>query len=403
MKKNIVFFEAKGGSDKGPDGYRKDTMPMVNALKAKGWNAEVVFFTDDILRNESERNAIYERVRDSADGYISRVNPGNLKEEKLYFDVLRKLCNDGLVGMSHPDAMIGYGAKDALTKLASTDLVPDDTYAYYDIATFKSTFPGLVGMSHPDAMIGYGAKDALTKLASTDLVPDDTYAYYDIATFKSTFPKSLAKGERVLKQNRGSTGEGIWRVRLESASDYGKLESLPLDTTIICTEAKDNHTETRKLGEFMDFCEQYIIGDNGMLVDMTFLPRIKEGEIRILMLYKTPVYVVHKKPAEGGDAFSATLFSGAKYRYDEPKDWQSLIDWFLVQLPEIRTKLGNYDLPLIWTADFILDTDANGKDKYVLGEINCSCVGFTSPAEFMEKIAVMVGDNIVEIVSEKKA
>lgn len=152
---------------------------------------------------------------------------------------------------------------------------------------------GLVGMPHPDAMIGYGAKDALTKLADTPLVPDDTYAYYDIETFKKTFPKSLAKGERVLKQNRGSTGEGIWRVRLAEGS-YNTCDSLPLDTKIICTEAKDNHSEERKLGEFMDFCEQYIIGDNGMLVDMTFLPRIKEGEIRILMLYKTPVYVVHK-------------------------------------------------------------------------------------------------------------
>lgn len=355
MKKNIVFFEAVGGSDKGPDGHRKDTMPMVNALKAKGWNAEVVFFSDDILRNESERNAIYERVRDNADGYVSRVNPGNLKEEKLYFDVLRKLCADGLVGMPHPDAMIGYGAKDALTKLADTPLVPDDTYAYYDIETFKKTFP-----------------------------------------------KSLAKGERVLKQNRGSTGEGIWRVRLAEGT-YNTCDSLPLDTKIICTEAKDNHSEERQLGEFMDFCEQYIIGDNGMLVDMTFLPRIKEGEIRILMLYKTPVYVVHKKPAEGGDAFSATLFSGAKYRYDEPKDWQTLVNWFLGQLPSIKSKLGNYDLPLIWTADFILDTDEKGTDRYILGEINCSCVGFTSPEEYMAKIAVLVGDNIVNIVSEKKA
>lgn len=356
MKKNIVFFEAVGGSDKGPDGHRKDTMPMVNALKDKGWNGEVVFFTDEILRDEKQRNEIFEKVKNSADGYVSRVNPGNLKEEKLYFDVLRSLCEAGLVGMPHPDAMVGYGAKDALTKLACTDLVPDDTYAYYDVKTFKETFP-----------------------------------------------KSLAKGERVLKQNRGSTGEGIWRVRLPDGVSYPNSGSLPLDTKIVCTEAKDNHTEQRQLGEFMDFCEQYIIGDNGMLVDMTFLPRIKEGEIRILMLYKTPVYVVHKKPAEGGDAFSATLFSGAKYRYDEPKDWQSLIDWFLAQLPEIRSKLGNYDLPLIWTADFILDTDAKGNDKYVLGEINCSCVGFTSPEEFMAKIAVMVGDNIVDIVSEKKA
>ena len=49
--------------------------------------------------------------------------------------------------------------------------------------------------------------------------------------------------------------------------------SLPLNTKIKCTEAKDNHVEHRELGEFMDFCEQYIIGDNGILVDM-FLDEI---------------------------------------------------------------------------------------------------------------------------------
>ena len=182
MKKNIVFFEAVGGSDKGPDGHRKDTMPMVNALKAKGWNAEVVQLTDEILRDSSKREEVYKKVRESADGYVSRVNPGNLKEEKLYFDVLRKLCDDGLVGMPHPDAMIGYGAKDALTKLADTPLVPSDTYAYYDPAEAKR-----IGVT-----------------------------FSDKHDFKKTFPKTLAKGERVLKQNRGSTGEGIWRVRLES-------------------------------------------------------------------------------------------------------------------------------------------------------------------------------------------
>ena len=344
MKKNIVFFEVRGGSDKGEDGSRKDTMPMVNALKEKGWGAEVIFF------EVGKKDEIYAFVKGNFDGYVSRINPGNLKEENEYFAMLRRLCDDGLVGMSHPDAMTGYGAKDALTKLAGTKLVPQDTYAYYDIATFKQNFP-----------------------------------------------KSLAKGERVLKQNRGSTGEGIWRVRLADEALYGSV--LSDETAIICTEAKDNHSEQRKLGEFMDFCEQYIVGDNGMLVDMTFLPRIKEGEIRLLMLYDKPVNVVHKKPAEGGDAFSATLFSGAKYRYDKPEQWQSLVDMFLSELPAVRARLGNYDLPLIWTADFILDTDASGADKYVLGEINCSCVGFTSHLELAPEVA----DNIIKIVSRAKS
>ena len=71
---------------------------------------------------------------------------------------------------------------------------------------------GLVGMTHPDSMMNFGAKSALVKLNKTGLVPEDTYVYYDIPDFKKSFPKTLSYSERVLKQNRGSTGEGIWRV-----------------------------------------------------------------------------------------------------------------------------------------------------------------------------------------------
>ncbi len=36
MKQAVVFFEVEGGSDKGPDGHRKDTMPMVEAVRERG-------------------------------------------------------------------------------------------------------------------------------------------------------------------------------------------------------------------------------------------------------------------------------------------------------------------------------------------------------------------------------
>lgn len=116
-----------------------------------------------------------------------------------------------------------------------------------------------------------------------------------------------------------------------------------------------------------------------MLVGMKFLPRIKEGEIRILMVGKKPLFVVHKKPADHEDAFSATLFSGAKYDYQSIDQWKELIATFDKQLPIIKENLGKgFEIPLIWTADFILDWDENGKDTYIVGEFNCSCVGFTS-------------------------
>lgn len=341
--KKVIFLEVRGGNDKGSDGYRVDTMPMIKALQIRGQDAEVIFF-------ELEKcEEIFTYIKDHAVAYVSRINPGNLKHEAEYFDMLRELCANGVIGMPHPDAMVGYGAKDALVKLRHTSLVPEDTFAYYTIDQFKSAFP-----------------------------------------------MSLAKRERVLKQNRGSTGEGIWRVQLVDALE-GEATEAPLHAMVKCTEAKDNHVEYHELGAFMKFCEQYIVGANGMLVDMPFLPRIKEGEIRLLMLRDKPINVVHKKPADDTDAFSATLFSGAHYRYDQPEQWGTLVDGFLAQLNDVTEILGDYDLPLIWTADFILDTDEFGQDTYILGEMNCSCVGFTSQFELAHEVA----EEIIACIQEK--
>ncbi|AEX66801.1 hypothetical protein CDC7B_0604 [Corynebacterium diphtheriae C7 (beta)] len=352
LHKSIVVFEVEGGNDKQFNGHRKDTLPIVDAIKEKGWHAEVVFYRPEWSEG------LFEYVSQNFDGYISRVNPGNIPGgEKGYFDLLTKLSEAGLVGMSTPAEMMAYGAKDALVKLNDTDLVPSDTAAYYDVETFHNTFP-----------------------------------------------TSLSYGERVLKQNRGSTGSGIWRVQLEDkelAASVAPGTALPLDTKLRCTEAVDNHTEIRELGEFMNFCDQYIVGDNGMLVDMRFMPRIVEGEIRILMVGPHPVFVVHKKPAAGGDNFSATLFSGAKYTYDKPEAWQELVDMFAAARPVIAEKLGGDNIPLIWTADFMLADGENGEDTYVLGEINCSCVGFTSELDM--GIQELVAQEAVERVEKKHA
>ena len=335
MKKHVVIFEARGGSDKGKYGFRKDSKPIIDSLKKRGWSAEIIFYKDE------DRGEIYRHTLEKADAYISRVNPGNLPSEVGYFQMLRELVNNGVEGLPNPDAMNAYGAKNSVEKLKGTDIVPDDVYTYYDFDTLKEMFP-----------------------------------------------KSLKNGVRVVKQNRGSTGEGIWRVEVLDAEKYKSKNRIPLDAKLKLTEAKDNHTEEKSLQEFLEFCIQYLEGPKGMLLDMPFLERIKEGEIRVLMLRDKVVNIVHKKPADTKDAFSATLFSGAKYRYDKPEQWPDLVKAVKDSLKTIQSRLGNYDLPLIWTADFILDTDKKtGKDKYVLGEINASCVGFSTFLELSENIA----------------
>ena len=96
MKQHLVVFEARGGTDKGEFGYRPDTKPIIDALIKRGWTAEVVFYRDE------DRGEIYRYTIKNAGAYVSRVNPGNLKDETGFFQMLRELVNNGVVGLPHP-------------------------------------------------------------------------------------------------------------------------------------------------------------------------------------------------------------------------------------------------------------------------------------------------------------
>ena len=90
MKKHVVIFEARGGSDKGPYGFRKDSKPIIDSLKKRGWTAEIIFYRDE------DRGEIYRYTYEKADAYISRVNPGNLYDETGYFQMLKELVTHGI-------------------------------------------------------------------------------------------------------------------------------------------------------------------------------------------------------------------------------------------------------------------------------------------------------------------
>ncbi len=69
----VTILEVRGGTDKGPDGHRRDSGPLLDAFQKRGWNASIEFYTD---------------------AYISRVNPGQYENytESLYFDMCRQLA-----------------------------------------------------------------------------------------------------------------------------------------------------------------------------------------------------------------------------------------------------------------------------------------------------------------------
>jgi len=345
--RKVVFFEVEGGTDKGKDGHRRDTIPFCNSLIEKGVHAEWAWYKD------ADHDALFERYKDF-DGFVPRINP----------------ATDGQY-----EGVTNAQAKVFLDRLAKKSLA----------------------MPHLDVMQKMGAKDALVKINDLSVGLEDTYAYYNVQSWHDNFMKVMDLGHtRVIKQNRGSQGEGIWIVKFDDPN----TTKCTKDTVLHLMEAYDNHVEKMTAGEFMKFCEQYIVGENGQLIDQRFCPRIIEGEVRVLFFYKTPIEVVHKVPAEGG--LSATLSSGAKYtsyRVDHPK-FKNLLDDFIGEdLPKIMPRLGmeNTPLPLIWTGDFILgDKDNKGNDTYVIGEFNCSCVGVTKQLHLTPQVA----DAIITVLDE---
>merc|ERR1712054_727449 len=239
----------------------------------------------------------------------------------------------------------------------------------------------------PDVMEQMGAKDALCKIAKLNIGLEDTLAYYDEAEFSAGFKKTMAFQPRVIKQNRGSSGEGIWIIKLKAGNycDTFGERSCEDGELLDLMEANDNHAEEHTVGEFIEFCVKgrteksgewtskgvgkYLEGGKaagGQLVDQRFCPRIVEGEVRVFMIVDTPTLLIHKKPKEGG--ISAVGGTGSIYTYFGPDapEYADLIKKFTVNdMPKIMPSLGLADepLPLVWTGDFIPVDDDTTPDK----------------------------------------
>merc|ERR1712022_104163 len=117
--------------------------------------------------------------------------------------------------------------------------------------------------------------------------------------------KTMAFQPRVVKQNRGSAGEGIWLCWLwDTAAEF--LE--------FCDKGPGGAA-----GEWTStFPGKYLEGgDDGQLVDQRLLPRIEEGEVRVLMAGDTCQMMIHKKPDGGG---LSAVGGNSIYTYYEPND-----------------------------------------------------------------------------------
>jgi len=241
-----------------------------------------------------------------------------------------------------------------------------------------------------------GAKDALCNIKTMDFGLEDTVGFYCPEDMERDFPKTIAFQQRVVKQNRGSAGEGIWIIKLKDEEKYKECEKFGdraagMDEILILKEANDNHIEEHSVGEFIEFCKngrtdksgtwtsqgtgKYYEGGReagGQMVDQRFLPRIEEGEARFVMIGRALNRVEHYVYIGGvGGETKTTIYKPGDQDFpytDIQKKVEDEIDTYLTSL-----KLKPGDLPLLWAADFI-PVDKH-KSPLVIGEFNCSCLG----------------------------
>jgi hypothetical protein len=238
--------------------------------------------------------------------------------------------------------------------------------------------------AHPDVILKMGVKEVLHRTRHLGWGTVDTQLYRSSAEFQEAFPARLQSGPRVLKQNRGNDGCGVWKV-----------ERLTGDTVRVLHALRGSVPEELPLASFMSRCKGYF-GWGGCVIDQPFQPRLPDGMIRCYVAGDRVAGFGHQyikaliePPPEGPD--SAEAQPGPRlYHGPDAAPFQALrakmeAEW----VPQMTQVLGiqRAALPVIWDADFLYGPrDAAGADTYVLCEINVSSC-FAIPDEAPAAIA----------------
>jgi hypothetical protein len=242
--------------------------------------------------------------------------------------------------------------------------------------------------AHPDVILKMGVKEVLyrTKYLGWGT---DTHLYRTAPAFREEFPSRLrSTGPRVLKQNRGNGGQGVWKVE-----HIGQFDSNNTIVSVLQARAGSVPEET-PLRDFMTRCEAYLTPD-GCIVDQPFQPRLPDGMIRCYMGADRVVGFGHQfikaliPPPPDGNA-SASMPGPRIMHPASAAPFQALREKMETEwTPQMMDVLGldAASLPIIWDADFLYGPrTASGEDTYVLCEINVSSV-FAIPDQAPAAIA----------------
>lgn len=250
---------------------------------------------------------------------------------------------------------------------------------------------GVFVSAHPDAIQKMGAKDVLCRTREMSW-GTDTHLYRNMDELRGQLPALLrGSGARVLKQNRGSGGNGVWKVELVR-------DAAPVEEALVRVQhaQRGASVEEIRFADVLERCMAYFqaFGGTGCVVDQPYAERLGEGMIRCYLVQDAVAGFGHHfvtalmapPPGETGppNPPNRVYYGPAKPEYQRIK---ALLESGWIAQMQRLLDVSDESLPVVWDADFLLGPkDAAGEDTYVLCEVNVSGV-FPIPDETVGPVA----------------
>lgn len=230
---------------------------------------------------------------------------------------------------------------------------------------------GVIVSAHPDAIQRLGTKDVLFETRDLPF-GSDVHRIDSMAQLASELPQRLRLGARVLKQHRGHSGIGVWRVE-QSGEGLLKVQHAQRGST---PQRMDMATLQTMLAPYFE------PDAGGHMLDQAWQPRLAEGMVRAYLVEDRVAGFGHQAvnalhpdaPMPGPRLYHDAGLAGFQtLRRQLESSWVGLLCE--------RVGLARERLPLLWDCDFMLgEPAADGVERFVLCEINVSSVSPFPPS-----------------------
>lgn len=231
--------------------------------------------------------------------------------------------------------------------------------------------------AHPDAILRLGTKDVLVDTRDLPF-GSDVQRVDSLEQLAAELPQRLRHGARVLKQHRGHSGIGVWRVERVAGTD-----------TMTLRHAQRGSEEERvELPVLLQRMAPYFEpGQGGHLIDQAWQPRLADGMVRAYLVGDRVAGFGHQAinalyPARAGESApqpGPRLYHGPELPQFQPL--KRLLESSWIELLRQRVGLDRGLLPLLWDIDFMLgDAPLGEAGCFVLCEINVSSVSPFPPS-----------------------